>query len=269
MPDQSTLKRLVNILSDQIVDTYKAKTEEDISLVDLSLESVRKEAEEYEQASNNRKLARRLAIIVPLLFLGLLCVLLGVGIWLFGWNFNSIIPIIQVPLPVLLWSTLGSCVAILYRFNTSGDAELDDPLRWLFTRPLTGIVMGIVSYYVVLAGLLAIAPKEISSLTTTAPSLGATVIFWLVPFIASFSDRFADKILKTLIGRFGGDTKQDFNSAEIKFISSYLRSLAQETPKDSSNTTNHRPKSQLTPAPIQEKIVEVEQDTNVLPDAQV
>jgi len=107
----------------------------------------------------------------------------------------------QIPLPVLLWSAIGSFTAILYRFNNSGEIELQDPLRWLFTRPLTGVVMGIIAYFAVLIGLIAIGSKDLSS------TVGKTEVLWLIAFISGFSDRFADGLLKSLIGHFGGNTE--------------------------------------------------------------
>jgi hypothetical protein len=113
----------------------------------------------------------------------------------------------QLPLPILLWSAIGSFTAILYRFNSSGDIELRDPLRWLFTRPLTGIVMGTMAYLAMKIGMLAAVPDK-------ASSLGSLELMWVVAFLGGFSDRFADTLLRSLVGRFGGDGKADLVSLD-------------------------------------------------------
>ena len=226
IPNKQSLDYNLSIISMQIVQTYKAQTELDIKLINVSLESTAREIEEYEKAYKSRQLARLLAFIVPTVVLIVLIIVFIVGAITGKPDINTVIPIIQMPLIVLLWSMIGSFTAILYRFNKSGDAELEDPLRWVFTRPLTGIIMGILSYYVILAGLLAIVPKDASPATNISSS-GIPQIFWIIAFITSFSDRFADTILRSLFGRFGGDTQKDFVSSNIKSISSYLQSVAE------------------------------------------
>jgi hypothetical protein len=104
----------------------------------------------------------------------------------------------MIPLPVLIWSGIGSFAAILYRFNSSGDVELQDPLRWLFTRPLTGIVMGTITYFVLRIGLMSVESPNVDTLSSSE-------LLWLVAFLSGFSDRFSDTLLRALIGRFSGE----------------------------------------------------------------
>ncbi|GHO91546.1 hypothetical protein KSF_015940 [Reticulibacter mediterranei] len=205
MSNQPDLLRLLPILLDQTITVYKAQTEQDLKLAELSLEQIKGAIKQYQDIESQRKLARWLAVVVSI------AALAGLGALIFwgssgGPNVNTVLPIIQVPLPILLWSTIGSFTAILYRFNSSGDIELQDPLRWLFTRPLTGIVMGTIAYFAVLIGLISIV-KDPTAVSKTLSSAGATEILWLVAFISGFSDRFADGLLKALVGRFGGNAE--------------------------------------------------------------
>jgi len=99
--------------------------------------------------------------------------------------------------------------AMLYRFNTSADAELADPLRWCFTRPLTGILMGIIEYMVFKVGILVLQPAS-DAVSAAHGSGGAPQeLLWLAAFLAGFSDRFADSVLRSLAGRLGGDRQGD------------------------------------------------------------
>ena len=80
-------------------------------------------------------------------------------------------------------------------------------MRVLLTRPLTGIILGAFSYLLVQLGFLAV-----SGGSGTAESLGGergVHLLIVVAFIVSFSDRLAETVLQTLVGRFGGDQTGD------------------------------------------------------------
>lgn len=200
------LSRILLMIIEQVPALNNAKTEQELSVIKLNLGQIRGYLTKYKNLLERRSQARWAAIVVSLI------VVLGI-ITLMVWstyngpNINSIVPLLNIPLPVLLWSTIGSFTAILYRFNSSGDIELQDPLRWLFTRPLTGIVMGMITYYVFYLGLLTVSevPEE---------SLKSSIIFWLIAFLSSFSDRFVDGLLRSLVGKFGGDPNSQLVSLD-------------------------------------------------------
>jgi hypothetical protein len=91
---------------------------------------------------------------------------------------------------VIFWSAIGSFAAILYRFTNAGDKDLEDPVRWLFSRPVTEIIMGAISFLVLKGGLLAVTPAR-----GNAPSQGehANEVMWLKAFVAGFNDRFSER----------------------------------------------------------------------------
>jgi hypothetical protein len=192
------LETMLSMLVAQATETYKARTEQDLTMVELSIGEVEGAFQQYEDIVDRRKSARRYAVLFSI------GALIGLGLLIFwgtrpnGPSVDDVFPIIQVPLPIVVWSAIGSFTAILYRFNKSGDVELQDPLRWLFTRPLTGIVMGTIAFFVLKVGFLSVLPNE------NSPG-GSTEILWLVAFITGFSDRLADSTLKLLAGQFGGD----------------------------------------------------------------
>jgi hypothetical protein len=222
--NQAQLAKVLAILTDQTIQTYKAKTEQELELVELSLGQIEGLIRRDEKVVRQRRFARTLAIIVSFTAIAGLVVIMYFATDVGGPSTNTVLPIIQIPLPILLWSAIGSFAAILYRFNKSGDIELQDPLRWLFTRPLTGIVMGIVAYFMLSIGFLAVGTRD-------ASSFGGSVVFWLVAFISGFSDRFADGLLKSLVGRFGGDdradviTLDDIPSSDSSSLASFLEGL--------------------------------------------
>jgi Phage integrase, N-terminal SAM-like domain len=122
-----------------------------------------------------------------------------------GLSTETIVPLIKIPFPIIIWSAIGSLGAMLYRFNNSADAELADPLRWSFTRPLTGILMGIIAYMTFKIGLLVLQPGTIPGRTPGVVPSTSEELLWLAAFLAGFSDRFADSVLRSLTGRLGGD----------------------------------------------------------------
>jgi len=136
--------------------------------------------------------------------------------------------VIRIPMPIIIWSCIGSLGAMLYRFNDSADAELADPLRWSFTRPLTGVLMGIIAYMVFKIGLLVLQPGTAPG---TPGGVGASQeLLWLAAFLAGFSDRFADSVLRSLAGRLGGEKHAELQSAEqtLSSTGASMKALAEK-----------------------------------------
>ncbi len=208
MSKQPQFTKIMTIILDQTAETYEAQTNQDLKMIEMSVGHIKGAVKQYQKIAARRVVVRWLAVIVSIIALVGLGGIIYWGTLGSGPSLNTILPVIQVPLPILLWSAIGSFTAILYRFNSSGDIELQDPLRWLFTRPITGIVMGVIAYFVVLVGLVSITSGDATA-SKNISSAGSTVILWLVAFISGFSDRFADGLLRTLIGRFGGNAQED------------------------------------------------------------
>ena len=101
---------------------------------------------------------------------------------------------------------LGSDVVPI---NTSADAELADPLRWCFTRPLTGILMGIIAYMVFKVGILVLQPASDAASAAHGSGGAPQELLWLAAFLAGFHDQFADSVLRSLAGQLGGDRQGD------------------------------------------------------------
>ncbi|HLM98418.1 MAG TPA: hypothetical protein VK335_04010 [Bryobacteraceae bacterium] len=187
------------LLMEQMADAYETNTERGLNLVQYSAGQIEDVLNSYEQANKYRRKARWVGVFVSLISLA------GIGYFLrfadtTNLNGNTAPPVLGVPWCVLFWSFVGSFAAILYRFTNAGDQELEDPLRWLFSRPLTGVVMGSITYLVIEAGFLTLGSDP-----GGAATLGKNDVMLLVAFLAGFSDRFADSLLQSLVGRFGGE----------------------------------------------------------------
>jgi hypothetical protein len=218
LPQQA--ESILPVLLDQLLQIYDARTTQDLTVIETSLDETTAYVNQYKGMLRQRRIGRYVAVLVSFFTLLVLIGLIVLGS-LGGIDFQATLPVIGIPLSVIVWSAIGSFTAMLYRFNKSSDIELQDPLRWLLTRPLTGVVMGSLTFLIVKIGLLAAVPEDTNFLDS--PEL-----FWLVAFLAGFSDRFADGLLHSLVGRFGGDGKSDLVSLESPEVSSPLTSLLTE-----------------------------------------
>jgi hypothetical protein len=122
---------------------------------------------------------------------------------------NEPVPVFGVPLSVALWGAAGSLAAILYRFyNQEERVRLDFEVRWLIARPVIGIIMGAVVYLAMKAGLflLTATPQSDTGPAAPASQLG---VYWLIAFIAGFSDKFYIKIINLLVERAVGPEAEE------------------------------------------------------------
>ncbi len=187
-------------------DIAAATDEAQLVQLGLRLEQVAAGWQQFQRLTRRRDRARFYAVVL----VGLLFAFLGAATVYEEWfqlDITDEVRLLHVPVYILVWSTIGSLAAILYRFNRSATVEQDDPMRVLLTRPLTGIILGAFSYLLVQLGFLAVSGRA-----GTAESLGGergVHLMIVVAFIVSFSDRLSEAVLKALVGRFGGDKTGD------------------------------------------------------------
>ena len=205
--DTDLVTRLVLFALEQTTVVYGASRETEFGEPEMAIGQIEsmlaRNKADLESRASHRTFAVWLVGLIVVALTGLIA-----SSPLLGISTETVIPLIQVPLPVVIWSSIGSLGAMLYRFNNSADAELSDPLRWSFTRPLTGVLMGIITFMAFKIGALVLQP----GVPTTAGVKGIPIpeqLLWLAAFLAGFSDRFADSILRSLAGRLGGDKQAD------------------------------------------------------------
>jgi hypothetical protein len=205
--EPNLILRMSAPLIELATEAYLAPSVDRLSIIEINLGQIDSALERYKNTMRNRRLARRWAVGFTILsFVIIGCVV----IWgkRFGLNEETNIDILMIPLPVVIWSYIGSLAAMLYRFNKTTDVEMADPLRWMFTRPVMGVVMGVVSFLILKVGLVSVGS------TVKPDTIGKEEFVWLFAFIAGFSDRYSDAILQTLVGRFGGDGKAELVSLD-------------------------------------------------------
>jgi hypothetical protein len=111
--------------------------------------------------------------------------------------------IIGVPLSVILWGAAGSLGAILYRFYTEqGRIRFAAEFRWLVARPVIGIIMGAVVYLALASGLMLLVPDGAARVETANTAwAGRKEAFWIIAFLAGFSDKFYLGVIDLLVAR--------------------------------------------------------------------
>lgn len=101
--------------------------------------------------------------------------------------------IMGIPLPIIAWSVIGSFTSMLLRAGQLPFSNPQEALRWLLFRPIVGVVMGLLTYLMVTAGLIVFAGTG----KAQTPEL-----LWVIAFIGSFSDTLSINLLQRVIGRF-------------------------------------------------------------------
>src|SRR5450631_2017096 len=148
---------------------------------------------------------KRGSLGVGFITLSLVYIAVIIGIIVYGNNSCNWLQktVIGIPISVLLWSFLGSLAAILYRFYNSRLSDLSQvsvELNWLIARPLIGVIMGMLSFVIISAGLLVFGP---ATQPGNDPSIRPQLL-WAVAFLAGFSDKFYLGFIDSLVGKFSG-----------------------------------------------------------------
>lgn len=128
-----------------------------------------------------------------------------------------------VPLSVILWGAAGSLAAILYRFykeNGQGrQIRFTVEFRWLIARPIIGVIMGAVVYLALISGLVLIStsggapadPAVSAEGAITSPGVRMEA-FWIIAFLAGFSDKFYLGVIDLLVARTVSTKEPDSNT---------------------------------------------------------
>jgi hypothetical protein len=89
-----------------------------------------------------------------------------------------------VPVDILEWAFIGGMIAVIYRlaYQRKRYTNLVQLGTWVIARPLIGTVMGVLVYFLALGTLQVVTGKP-------DPVPGGTRLFYLIAFIAAFSDR--------------------------------------------------------------------------------
>jgi len=158
-----------------------------------------------QQMRSDDKALRSLVFVLIAVYVGLIVLTIALG-KIEVWTSATAIPIMGVPVSVVLWSALGSLAAILYRFYAKQFGRMTEEVRWLIARPIVGIIMGCLGYLTIVSGLVVFGSTSSSFEQRDTSSL---YVFWIVAFLAGFSDKFFESIIALLAGKLTAGNTQD------------------------------------------------------------
>lgn len=101
--------------------------------------------------------------------------------------------VMGIPLPIWIWGVIGSLTSMLLRAGHFPFSDRSEAYRWLLFRPIVGVVMGVLTYLMVTAGLIVFA----GTANTQTPEL-----LWVIAFVGSFSDNLSINLLQKILGKF-------------------------------------------------------------------
>jgi hypothetical protein len=138
-------------------------------------------------------------ILAYAVILGLVLVVITIAIW------NRPDPTVAyVPVPILEWSFAGGMVAVINRLADRRPLPRNNLYRWIIARPITGVFMGGVIYFIALAG----------AILTDAPLTDNGQLqqnLWLnaIAFVAAFNDRFAGAVMGRMASIFAPEPEKN------------------------------------------------------------
>lgn len=139
------------------------------------------------------------------LVLGIIYVggIVGGGLGFLGYRFGWFSPgatdlyFLSVPFPVWLWALIGSFTSMLFRAGHLPFNDRAEAIRWALFRPVVGVVMGVLAYLLLRAGLIVFTGGQ----DTQTPEL-----VWVIAFVGAFSDTLSVNLLQRVIGNVALDT---------------------------------------------------------------
>lgn len=146
-------------------------------------------------------------------YVGALLIIMGVLTYLL-WNKGNY-TIAWVPVAILEWSFLGGMVAVLYRLAYPRNIPRISLYTWVIAKPIIGLVMGAVIYFVALGGGRLVGANLLDKNGQIAD---LNTILWLnaLAFIGGFSDRFSIDLINRITGGFLEKSDKELNDQEEK-----------------------------------------------------
>ena len=126
--------------------------------------------------------------------------------------------LLGIPLPIWYWGVIGSLTSMLLRAGSIPFTDRSEAHRWLLYRPIVGVVMGVLTYLLLITGLIVF----VGDTTTRTPEL-----LWVIAFAGSFSDTLSINLLHKALGRFEPiDRRENESKATDKTITHPLKRAA-------------------------------------------
>lgn len=155
------------------------------------------------------------------------------------WTSNFSIPWLGIPISIVFWSAIGSLANMLYKYYKRQNlGDIQQELRWVWARPLLGIIMGAITYLVVVSGLIlvgAATPQNVS--LEIKPE-----ILWLFAFLGSFSDKVFEGVIEK-VGLIAVDKQATNEFQDLLLALSQNKIQENQEENKTKNSTNKRQKT--------------------------
>ena len=106
-----------------------------------------------------------------------------------------------IPITVWVWSVFGSLTSMLFRSWQNPIEDMNEAMRWVITRPIIGVVMGVITYLLVATGLVLVIAPEAAEAGSISSGIKPELI-WVIAFTGSFSDTLSVNLLQKVLGKF-------------------------------------------------------------------
>jgi hypothetical protein len=131
--------------------------------------------------------------------------------------------LLGVPLPIWVYALLGSLTSMLYRADKIPFKDINEGISWIMHRSIVGIVMGVMTYLMLVAGLIIFAGKE--------TAIQVPQLVWVLAFLGGFSDTLSMDLLDKISGKIGltGDQGTGSNRDNSNKVSNIATSANVQT----------------------------------------
>lgn len=176
---------------------------------------------------------------------------------------DLLIPLINIPLSVLVWSAIGSLSALIYRYyRRIKRASLIPEIRLTFGKFWIGLISGAIFYFAVRSGLFILSSQQVD---INQSPLGQQQLMWVLVWLISFSDFVFERVITRISGNVVGeesdktvssvlgvnisDISDTIEKSNSKLLSELRRLRAQTTEISVEQTNNKEAKAaeSLTP----------------------
>ncbi len=101
--------------------------------------------------------------------------------------------IMYVPLPILQWAFVGGMIGVLHQLSFSRTRRTGQAgfYAWLVAKPVVGLVMGAVVYFVAVSGELALNGRT---------DIANIQLLNVLAFLGGFSDKYSIELLERITG---------------------------------------------------------------------
>jgi len=188
------------LLQETKIKINRLKTNNTKTLIgaEFNIHKVHVAISKEQKIQKEEKKFRWIIPVMILINLGIVLFLVFFGKRLF--QSSLVIPFLDIPISVFVWSALGSLSAVLYRFYHWSRGQSIKQIHWLIARPIFGIIMGSLAYLFVKSGLLMVN-SFFGNLQNNSANEGS-YLFYAVSFLVGFSDKIMNKTIDIVVGSF-------------------------------------------------------------------